>query len=142
MRHLGIVIGGIMLTCSGCVVHQAVPVAMPPPSETAPADASPADATARNCREFQDTIIVGGVKQPAYGTTCQQPDGSWRITSSSTTSAPPNASAPPTAAAPYPYPYPYPVYPPYPYPYYGYPYGYPYYGHSIGVGFRFGGRWH
>ncbi len=142
MRHLGIVIGGIMLTCSGCVVHQAVPVAMPA-NEMAPAGAPPAAATARNCREFQDTVIVGGVKQPAYGTTCQQPDGSWQITSSPNTGAPPSASAPPTAsAAPYPYPYPYPVYPAYPYPYYGYPYGYPYYGPSVGVGFRFGGRWH
>src|SRR5260370_2089259 len=93
LRHFAIVIGGIMLTCSGCVVHQAVPVAMPA-NEMAPAGGSATGATAQNCREFQDTVIVGGGKQPAYGTTCQQPHGSWRITPS------PSASAPPTAAAP------------------------------------------
>jgi len=127
-----------MLTCTGCVVHQPVPVAMPA-NETAPADAAPAETTAQNCREFQDTVIVGGVRQQAYGTTCQQPDGSWRITSPPTTSAP-SASAPPAApAAPYPYPYTYPVYPAYPYHYYGY---YPYYGPNIGIGFRFSGHFH
>jgi hypothetical protein len=129
MKYLGVAIGGIMLTCSGCVVHQPVPVAVPD-SEAAPAPA------AQNCREFQETVVVGGVRQPAYGTTCQQPDGSWKIASSAAPSAPRAA-----AAAPYPYPYPYPAYPAYPYPYYGYPYGYPYYGPTVGVGFRFGGHW-
>ncbi len=31
------------------------------------------------CREFQTQIVVGGQVQNAYGTACQQPDGSWRI---------------------------------------------------------------
>ena len=31
------------------------------------------------CREFQQSIIVGGQKQQAYGKACQQPDGSWKI---------------------------------------------------------------
>lgn len=31
------------------------------------------------CREFQQTIIVGGQKQQGYGKACQQPDGSWKI---------------------------------------------------------------
>lgn len=31
------------------------------------------------CREFQQTITVGGQTQSAYGTACRQPDGSWRI---------------------------------------------------------------
>lgn len=35
----------------------------------------------RYCREFQQTIIVGGREQEAYGTACQQPDGSWEIMS-------------------------------------------------------------
>jgi hypothetical protein len=96
MRYLGMAIGGIMLACGGCVVRQPVPVAMPA-SEAAPAPA------AENCREFQETVIVGGVRRPAYGTTCQQPDGSWKIASSAAPSAPPEAAAP--------YPYPYPAYP-------------------------------
>ncbi|HYE50324.1 MAG TPA: RT0821/Lpp0805 family surface protein [Azospirillaceae bacterium] len=33
------------------------------------------------CREFQQTITVGGRTEQAYGTACQQPDGSWKIVS-------------------------------------------------------------
>lgn len=33
----------------------------------------------QHCREFQQTIVVGGRAQQAYGTACRQPDGSWRI---------------------------------------------------------------
>lgn len=33
------------------------------------------------CREFQQTIVVGGQKQQGYGTACRQPDGSWQIVS-------------------------------------------------------------
>ena len=31
------------------------------------------------CREFQQTITVGGQKQQGYGRACQQRDGSWQI---------------------------------------------------------------
>jgi surface antigen len=31
------------------------------------------------CREFTQTIMVGGKKQEGYGTACRQPDGSWQI---------------------------------------------------------------
>lgn len=31
------------------------------------------------CREFQQTITVGGEVQQGYGTACRQPDGTWRI---------------------------------------------------------------
>src|SRR6185437_1823809 len=133
MRYLGLAAGGALLACSGCVVHQPVPVAAPASQAAAPAPA------AQNCREFQDTVTVGGKPQRAYGTTCQQADGSWQIQS------PPEAEQAPAASAAPPYPVyaPYPVYPAYPaYPYY---YGYPgYYGPSVGVGvgFRFGGHGH
>lgn len=33
------------------------------------------------CREYQQTVIVGGQKQSAYGTACRQPDGSWQVVS-------------------------------------------------------------
>lgn len=33
----------------------------------------------RYCREYQQTVVVGGKEQSAYGTACQQPDGSWEI---------------------------------------------------------------
>ncbi|MDA5195110.1 RT0821/Lpp0805 family surface protein [Govanella unica] len=31
------------------------------------------------CREFTQTIVVGGQKEQGYGTACRQPDGSWKI---------------------------------------------------------------
>ncbi len=37
--------------------------------------------TANNtyCREFTQTINIGGKSQEGYGTACRQPDGSWKI---------------------------------------------------------------
>jgi surface antigen len=40
------------------------------------------DGTASNgqyCREYQQTVVVAGKEQQAYGTACRQPDGSWLI---------------------------------------------------------------
>jgi surface antigen len=31
------------------------------------------------CREYQQTITVGGKTQEAYGTACRQPDGTWKV---------------------------------------------------------------
>ncbi len=36
-------------------------------------------ASGRYCREYQQTIYVGGQEETGYGTACQQPDGSWEI---------------------------------------------------------------
>lgn len=33
------------------------------------------------CREYNQTINVGGQQQSGYGTACRQPDGSWQIQS-------------------------------------------------------------
>lgn len=33
------------------------------------------------CREYEQTVTVGGEKQKAYGTACRQPDGTWKIVS-------------------------------------------------------------
>lgn len=33
------------------------------------------------CREYQTKVTIGGREQRAYGTTCQQPDGSWQVVS-------------------------------------------------------------
>ena len=33
------------------------------------------------CREYQQTITVGGRTEQAYGTACREADGSWRIVS-------------------------------------------------------------
>ena len=31
------------------------------------------------CREFQQTVVIGGEQKDAYGVACRQPDGSWEI---------------------------------------------------------------
>lgn len=31
------------------------------------------------CREFQQSVTIGGRQENAYGVACQQPDGSWKI---------------------------------------------------------------
>lgn len=33
------------------------------------------------CREFQQSIVVGGETKKGFGQACQQPDGSWKIVS-------------------------------------------------------------
>ncbi len=37
------------------------------------------DSGGQYCREYQQTITVGGETEQAYGTACRQPDGSWQI---------------------------------------------------------------
>ncbi len=37
------------------------------------------NAGGQYCREFSQTIVVGGQKQDAFGTACRQPDGAWNI---------------------------------------------------------------
>jgi surface antigen len=38
-------------------------------------------ASGQYCREYQQTIIIGGERHQSYGTACRQPDGSWKIVS-------------------------------------------------------------
>ncbi|HKK30588.1 MAG TPA: RT0821/Lpp0805 family surface protein [Alphaproteobacteria bacterium] len=33
------------------------------------------------CREFQQTVTIGGKEEQAYGTACRQPDGTWKVVS-------------------------------------------------------------
>ena len=35
----------------------------------------------RFCREYQQTITVGGQEERGFGTACRQPDGSWQLQS-------------------------------------------------------------
>jgi surface antigen len=36
-------------------------------------------SSGQNCREYQQTITVGGRTEEGYGTACREPDGSWKI---------------------------------------------------------------
>jgi len=38
-------------------------------------------ANGQYCREYHQTIVVGGQQEKAYGTACRQPDGTWQIQS-------------------------------------------------------------
>ena len=38
-------------------------------------------ANGQYCREYHQTIVVGGEQHQAYGTACRQPDGTWSIQS-------------------------------------------------------------
>jgi len=31
------------------------------------------------CREYQQTVTIGGKQEQSYGTACRQPDGSWKV---------------------------------------------------------------
>ena len=35
--------------------------------------------TGEYCREFQQTVVIGGRQEDAYGIACRRPDGSWEI---------------------------------------------------------------
>jgi|TARA_B100002003_G_scaffold242391_1_gene265323 surface antigen len=35
--------------------------------------------TGRYCREYQNSVVVNGQTQQAYGRACRQPDGSWQV---------------------------------------------------------------
>jgi surface antigen len=39
-------------------------------------------ATGSYCREFQQTVNIGGKTEQAFGTACRQPDGTWRVVGS------------------------------------------------------------
>lgn len=34
------------------------------------------------CREYQQSVTIGGQVETAYGTACRQPDGTWKIVNS------------------------------------------------------------
>ncbi len=36
-------------------------------------------ASGQFCREYRQTVMIGGKTESAYGTSCRQADGSWRI---------------------------------------------------------------
>lgn len=35
--------------------------------------------TGEYCREYQQTVTVGGKTEEAYGTACRKPDGTWKV---------------------------------------------------------------
>lgn len=117
-------------------------------AQMVPAPGQPLPRTDPNgvyCREFTQSVMIGGVRHEAYGTSCQQPDGSWRVVSNNLPppqpeqpvqylSPPQYVSAPQYVVAPPAYYAPAPVYYAQPYPYYA--------GPSVAIGVGFGGGYH
>ena len=40
-----------------------------------------ADSKGRTCREFQQTVMIGGREEQSYGTACRDDNGDWIVTS-------------------------------------------------------------
>ncbi|WDU60261.1 glycine zipper 2TM domain-containing protein [Pseudemcibacter aquimaris] len=40
------------------------------------------DTQGEYCREYQQTVTIGGEQETAYGTACRMPDGTWKIINS------------------------------------------------------------
>lgn len=102
-------------------------------------------AVGQPCREYQQTIIIGGREERGYGTACRQPDGTWRTVATQRAATAPveRRTTVYVREAPRSYYYPYYPYGYYHYPYgyyapwgYGYPYWYPF-NFSLNLGFLF-----
>lgn len=37
------------------------------------------NSSGQYCREYTQTVVIGGKQQKAYGTACRQPDGQWQV---------------------------------------------------------------
>jgi len=92
--------------------------AVPPPGEAGTATTTAAQPPANQppCTSYTVPVTVGG-QQQAVVESCQQPDGSWRITQNPPGLPPQVYVVPPAAEYPNGYPYP---------DYYAYPFYYPY----------------
>jgi hypothetical protein len=101
------------LICAGCVASPPPPpvmpmtmIAPPPQAVAAPQAAAAPQAQAaqagQTCREYQQTITLNGQPQEAWGTTCLQPDGTWKVVSQPSDAAPAASSsvAPPPPPPP------------------------------------------
>lgn len=62
----------------GAPVFAPIPVALYPPMPY-PSYLTGPSAAGGSCYQYQTSIMMDGQIQPAWGTACQQPDGSWRI---------------------------------------------------------------
>ncbi len=46
------------------------------------------NAAGEICREFQQSIVIGGRSEQGWGTACRNPDGSWRLQRAATVAEP------------------------------------------------------
>ncbi|MPY70224.1 MAG: hypothetical protein GEU92_09055 [Alphaproteobacteria bacterium] len=58
--------------------YQSPPTVVYVPAPGAIASPPPPQVASSYCREYTETVVIGGQTHSAYGTACQQPDGSWQ----------------------------------------------------------------
>jgi hypothetical protein len=75
MRHAAVV--GVLVLLTGCTYYY-YPAPATAPAEPASDTAAHAPASS-DCREFTQTVVIGGQPRQATGHACPQPDGTWRI---------------------------------------------------------------
>jgi surface antigen len=85
---LGVIAGGILGSQVGASLDRADQMALHNTTVSNPNSGNYGTVTpgpvqqvagGQYCREFQQTIVVGGQQQQAYGRACRQPDGTWKI---------------------------------------------------------------
>ena len=101
------------------------------------------DVRQEYCREYTQTVLIGGMRHKSYGTACMQPDGSWKMAAAEPIPqdqpvryiSPPQFVSAPRYVTPPPY---YVAQQPI---YYAQPYPYPYYA-PVGISVGFGHDWY
>ena len=61
------------------VVYAPRPAYYREPIQAEPTSPVYRDSDGQYCREYRTTVRIGGHYENSYGTACQQPDGSWRV---------------------------------------------------------------
>ena len=79
MTALGALGGAAIGNSIGNGMDNANRAAAQPAMVLASPQAAPQAPVNNNCREFTQTITVGGRPQQAYGTACRQADGTWQV---------------------------------------------------------------
>ena len=80
MRKIVLGLSSCLLVAACVTRYEQPPYVVAPPLPPAAMEPAPPPAAAvRECREFQQTLVVNGQEQPGYGKACRQPDGSWKI---------------------------------------------------------------
>ncbi len=83
-KHGRIFAAGLFCAALGVLIPGGAPRAEGPHQDVSPTQTAqrPAQATEeRDCRQFQQTIIIADQEVVAFGVACRQPDGQWEVQS-------------------------------------------------------------
>jgi hypothetical protein len=116
MRRISALTTAVALACGACQPLPDATTAAPTAGQPQPGPSASAQPPAAlpACSSYTVPVMVGGQPQQAVVEACQQADGSWRITQTTSGLPPQVYEVPPPAASPYPSAYSYPEAYPYP----------------------------